>query len=216
MTERVKSWRNLTIPPNTKTNIHIHHSIFSSFYSTSLLLTLTSYLPWIRRVGEARFHQFPLPGRSGILWIAICTRIVLLARFFERRNPRNRGRIKYNLETGAPLSLFAVLESIAGGTGHIYQKQLPQGKENNRVPLGFTFPYYFLRQPGLKNRGSSAAVKFRSRSTTPLPSLEGSETFHSLEEEGRGLEKICSRREIFPKWRNIAGDRTLTLRTCAR
>lgn len=77
MTERVKSWRNLTIPPNTKTNIHIHHSIFSSFYSTSLLLALTSYLPWIRRVGEARFHQFPLPGRSGILWIAICTRIVL-------------------------------------------------------------------------------------------------------------------------------------------
>ena len=107
-------------PPNTKTNIHIHHSIFSSFYSTSLLLALTSYLPWIRRVGEARFHQFPLPGRSGILWIAICTRIVLLSRFFERRNPRNRGRIKYNLETGAPLSLFAVLESIAGGTGHIY------------------------------------------------------------------------------------------------
>lgn len=120
MTERVKSWRNLTIPPNTKTNIHIHHSIFSSFYSTSLLLALTNYLPWIRRVGEARFHQFPLPGRSGILWIAICTRIVLLSRFFEWRNPRNRGRIKYNLETGAPLSLFAVLESIAGGTGHIY------------------------------------------------------------------------------------------------
>lgn len=126
MTGRVKSWRNvLSIQPNTKTNIHIHHSIFFFLLSTPLLPALTSYLPCGFEGRWSTISPIFSPeskrnfmDRHLYYWILSVLRGVVGIRGGIQEIG---GRIKYNGNWSASLSLSFCRPRInCSGHGHIY------------------------------------------------------------------------------------------------